>query len=115
MVLRINEAYEHDAILPYSGEESCPLGGCNKIGVQCVNVSEPLTLTPTATTGSAVVNCQGTPSVTCVTSGDGSVCTVTVTQRVCVSVPIRYGVTMTPGEPTISCAAPGAGESCETC
>lgn len=102
--MRINEAYEHETILPHAVEESCPLNGCNKIGTQCVNVASPLTLTPTATVGTPSVTCQGSPSVVCVTNADGTACTVTMTQRVCMSVAIRYGVSLSAGEPTIGCA-----------
>ena len=72
--MRISEAYEHEPILPYQAEDNCP------------------------------VACQGSPSITCVTDASGSCCTVTMTQQICVSVPIRYGVNLTAGEPTISCA-----------
>ena len=102
--MRINEAYEHDTILPYQGEESCPMGGCNKVGTQCVDVTAALTLVPTASVGTVNVACQGAPSITCVTAPDGSSCTITMTQQVCVSVPVRYGVTLSSGEPTIACA-----------
>lgn len=104
MKLRINEAYEHEPILPYQGEESCPLNCCNKVGTQCVDISEALQLTPAVTVGTATVTCQGTPGITCVTNAEGTACTVTMTQQVCVSVPVRYGVNMTSGEPTIACA-----------
>lgn len=101
--MRINEAYEHDTILPYQGEEGCPAGGCSKVGTQCVDVTAELTLTPSASVGTISVACQGAPSMTCVTAADGASCTITMTQQICVSVPIRYGVTMTSGEPTIGC------------
>lgn len=39
--MRINEAYEHEPILPYQSEESCPLNGCNKVSTQCVDVTAP--------------------------------------------------------------------------
>ena len=45
-----------------------------------------------------------------VTEADGSRCIVTMTQQICVTVPVRYGVTMTAGEPTIACA-----DSCTGC
>lgn len=108
--MRINEAYEHDPILPYQGEENCPTNSCSKIGTQCVDVAEQLTLTPSVTVGTATVTCQGAPTITCVTDAEGTTCTVTMTQQVCVSVPVRYGVTMTSAEPTISCA-----DSCIGC
>ena len=110
--MRISEAYEHDPILPYQAEEACPLNGCNKVGTQCVDVSTPLTLCPTAVVGTPTITCQGTPHITCETNAAGTSCTVTMTQQVCVSVPIRYGVTLTTGEPTIGCADNCVGCGC---
>lgn len=113
ILLRINEAYEHEPVLPYQGEESCPVGGCSKVGMQCVDVAQALTLTPTAAVGTAVVTCQGSPRVRCETAEDGATCLVTVTQRVCVTVPIRFGATVEPDDPTIACA--GASDNAENC
>ena len=113
ITLRINETYEHDSILSCSsqGEESCPIGsGCNKISAQCVDVSAPMTLMPTASIGTVNISCQGSPTVTCVTDPAGTSCAGTMTQQICVTVPVRYGVTMTAGEPTIACA-----DSCTGC
>ena len=59
------------------------MGGCNKTGTQCVDISAPLTLTPTAAVGTVTVTCQGSPSITCVTGNDGASCTVTMTQQIC--------------------------------
>ena len=103
--LRINEAYEHETLRPCQTEESsCPISGCNKVSTQCVDVTAPVILAPTATLGSPTVTCQGSPSVTCVTSSDKTHCTVTLTQQVCVSIPVCYGVTMATGDATIACA-----------
>lgn len=113
ILLRINEAYEHEPILPYQGEESCPVGGCSKVGMQCVDVAQALTLTPTATVGAAIVTCQGSPRVDCETATDGAACLVTVTQRVCVTVPIRFGATVEPNDLTIACA--GTADGAENC
>lgn len=113
ILLKINETYEHEPILPCQGETSCPVGGCSKVGMQCVDVAQPLTLIPTANVGTAVVTCQGSPRVRCETAADGGTCTVTVTQRVCVTVPIRFGATVEHDEPTIACA--GAADSAENC
>ena len=114
-VLRINEIYEHETIRPCQAEEtSCPISGCNKVSTQCVDVSAPVVLSPTATLGSPTVTCQGSPSVTCVTSTDKTHCTVTLTQQVCVSIPVCYGVTMATGDATITCAD-GAGSCNCTC
>lgn len=110
--MRINEAYEHESILPAQADESCLLNGCNKISTQCVDVTAPMTLTPTACVGTVTVSCQGTPTISCVSDPSGASVTVTLTQQVCVSVPVRYGVTMTAGDPTIACASGCTGCGC---
>lgn len=71
--MRINEAYEHEPILPYQSEESCPLNGCNKVSTQCVDVTASVILSPTAVMGSPTVTCQGNPTITCATNADGTV------------------------------------------
>lgn len=113
--MRINEVYEHEAIRPCQAEEtSCPISGCNKVSTQCVDVSAPVVLAPTATLGSPTVTCQGSPNVTCTTSSDKSYCTVTLTQQVCVSIPVCYGVSMSTGDATISCSD-NSGCACRCC
>lgn len=99
--MRINEAYEHAPILPCPGEEC---GGCNKIVTQCVDVTAPVTLTPSAQLGTVTVSCQGMPVVSCTTDPCGTTSTITVTQRVCVTIPVRYDVGISTCDPTISCA-----------
>ena len=76
--MRINEAYEHEAILPRQSEESC-LGGCNKLITQCVDISAPVTLVPAASLGTVTVSCQGNPVVNCMPDPCGTSSTITVT------------------------------------
>lgn len=101
----MSELYKKDAGPLVSSEEAtrCPLSGCAKTAIQCVQVSEPVVLTPTASVGTATTACQGSPTVSCETSPDGTHCTVTLTQKVCVTIPVQYGVTVTKGEPSIAC------------
>lgn len=110
--MRINEAYEHEAILPHQPEESGLPHACNKIVTQCVDVTAPVVLQPTASLGTVAVSCQGAPTVTCCTDSSGTCCTVTLTQQVCVTIPVRYGVSMSSGEPVISCAECGMTPPC---
>ena len=112
--MRINEAYEHEPILPCGAEDKGrQTSGCDKTIVQCVDVDAPVILTPTASIGTVVVSCQGAPCVTCTTDPAGTSCSVVMTQQVCVSIPIRYGVSLISEDPTISCAGSGsAGCSC---
>ena len=88
------------------------MNGCGRVATQCVDVNAQLLLTPTATVGTATISCQGTPRITCETNDDGTCCTVNVTQQICVSVPISYGVNMTACEPTIDCADSCVGHGC---
>ena len=105
IVLHISEAYEHEPILPYQPEDTCPINSCNKTASQCVEVSAPVRLTPTAVVGNINVACQGAPDVDCVTNGKGASCTLTITQKVCVSIPVRFGVEKEEDEdPKIACA-----------
>ena len=108
--MRINEAYEHEPILPYQSEDSCPVNGCNKVSTQCVDVTATVLLSPTAVMGTPPVTCQGSPTVTCTTNADGTMCTVTLTQKVCVSIPVCYGPTVSTCDPTISCE-----DKCPSC
>ena len=115
IVLRINEAYEHEPILPYTTEGECTneCGGCDdcgqKVGTQFVDIVASAVLTPTATIGTVAVTCQGTPVVTCTSTDDGATCILTVTQSVCVSVPVTYGVTLSDEEASITCSDGGCG------
>ena len=111
--MRINEAYEHEPILPYQSEESCPLNGCNKVSTQCVDVTASVILSPTAVMGSPTVTCQGNPTITCATNADGTMCTVTMTQKVCVSIPVRYGTTISATPPSPAQRAASAAAAAE--
>ena len=103
--MHINEAYEHEPILTYQPEDACPINSCSKTASQCVEVTAPVTLTPTAVVGSISVACQGAPDVDCVTNDGGISCTLTITQKVCVSVPVRFGVEKADDDdPKIACA-----------
>ncbi|MDY3282291.1 hypothetical protein [Dysosmobacter sp.] len=81
-----------------------PATGCSKSGTQCVDVSKKVVLMPTATVGTITTSCQGSPSVTCATNAEGTASTVTLTQRVCVSIPVTFGVTKEDGDASIMCA-----------
>ena len=74
-----------------------------------------MTLVPNASLGTVTVACQGVPVVSCVTDPCGTSSTITVTQRVCVTIPVRYDVSMSTGDPTISCADGGACGPCSPC
>ena len=101
--MRINEVFEHEPILPYQ-EDSCMPTSCDKSGTHCVDIALPLTVTPTATPGTITTTCQGTPRVSCITADDRLSCTLTIVQRVCINVPVRFSVATEASETTISCS-----------
>lgn len=110
--MRINEAYEHTAMASHGMDStpSCPVNGCDRTVVQCVDISAPVTLSPNTSIGTPTATCQGQPTVTCTTDAAGTSCEVIMTQQVCVSIPVQYKVELTPGQPAIACA----GDSCQT-
>ena len=110
--MRINEAYEHTAMASRGMDStpSCPVNGCDRTVVQCVDISAPVTLSPNTSIGTPTATCQGQPTVTCTTDAAGTSCEVIMTQQVCVSIPVRFGVALTSEEPTISCAGSGSSD-----
>ena len=100
--MRINEVYEHQPILPYQAE-NCQNAACDKMSTQCLDISLPLTVTPVAGVGTTTTACQGAPVVTCVRAPDGLTCTVTVTQRVCMTIPVRFSAVAEPTSAVIAC------------
>lgn len=103
--MHINDAYEHEPILPYIPEkDDGPGTNCRKNVEQCVDVSAKLNVSPTTNVGAAMAACQGEPRVACVTNEGGGSVTLTVTQKVRVTVPICFGVTVEPEEPRVACA-----------
>ena len=101
--MRIHEVYDHEPILTCQGG-GCPHETCGKVGTQCVDIAAVVTLTPNVTVGTVSVTCQGAPAVTCETNDNGASCTVRLVQKVCVSVPVTYGVASSEGDTSITCA-----------
>ena len=101
--MRINEVYGHEPILSCQ-TGICPPETCEKVGTQCVDIAAAVTLTPEVMVGEVTVACQGAPNVICETNGNGVSCTVRLIQQVCVSIPVRYGVDVSPCDTLIACA-----------
>ena len=82
----------------------CSDGSCLKIGSACVDVSVPVEVKPEVAIGKIETKCDGTPTIDCEECcGEG--CVIKITQRICIRVPIQYGVKTSVGEKTISCEA----------
>ncbi len=98
----MNDLYRKDAM--QCQQAACPVTGCSRSGTQCVDISAPVTLTPSAEVGTITTVCQGNPTVVCETNEEGTACTVVLTQRVCVSIPVIFNVALDTGRPSILCA-----------
>ena len=98
----MNETFEQET-------EALQVRDCDRTAIQCVNVSSAVTMEPSTSLGTVVVTCRGVPEVVCETNEEGTSCVVTMTQQLCVSMPVRYSVELTTNDSTIACAGDGAG------
>lgn len=93
---------------------TCPAVGFQKIGV-CV----PVTVTPFANAGNTITKCCGEPVVK---SGDAmcpgkknGVCTFTVSQTICVEVPVVFGAKAMVGDTFVNCMTASSRDICTNC
>ena len=92
---------------------------CPAVGYQSVSVCVPITVTPYAKTGATVTKCCGNPVVTpgrniCGGLKNGS-CFFTISQDICVAVPVDFGAIATVGDTYVACNGAGADEICADC
>lgn len=91
-----------------NGEKCCVTAS------QLVNVCVPITITPHVCVGPTSTFCCGPAIVGTTPCGGipGGTCTFTVSQLICVEVPVGFSATATPGETFVRCGPPTEGE-CE--
>lgn len=77
---------------------------CARLANQCVEVSAPLVLSPTAVLGNITTTCQGNPTVECITNEDQTLSQVRLRQKICLTIPVRYGVSIAAETPRIACS-----------
>lgn len=95
-------------------DQSCPT-----VGYQSASVCVPVTVTPFAIVGTTVTKCCGDPVVTvgrnsCGGTKNGS-CNFTITQDICVAIPVSFGATATVGDTFVNCLGASAEDICEDC
>lgn len=78
---------------------------CESVFFQTETVCVPVTVTPFATAGEATASCCGEPVISTEPSCPGSrtSCTFTITQRLCIRVPISFGAVIETGEARVQC------------
>ncbi len=92
---------------------------CEATAYQPFSVCVPVTVTPFAIPGDTTTVCCGPPTVTpgtptCPGVENGS-CTFTITQNICVAVPIEFGATPVVGNPFVQCGTASAEDICTGC
>lgn len=80
---------------------------CPATGYQSATVCVPVTIRPFAKPGKTTTYCKGNPIIkpdsdTCHGTING-VCNFTISQEVCVEVPVDFGATATVGKAVIDC------------
>lgn len=86
--------------------------GCEVIASQLINVCVPITVTPFAETGTVTTICCGDPVINgeeCVGEINGT-CEFTVSQLICVQVPVIFGANAAPGATFVQCGDATEGE-----
>lgn len=106
--------YDIKVALNSETEDTCPA-----IGYQKASVCVPVTVTPFAHTGKTVTKCCGDPVVV---SGDkpcsgkkNGVCTFTISQTICVEVPVNFGAVAAVGDTFVDCLGASAEDICTGC
>lgn len=103
-----------DTLTPPHVDETCPA-----VGFQKVSVCVPVTVTPFAHAGNTVTTCCGSPVVV---SGDtpckgkkNGVCSFTISQTICVEVPVNFGAKAVVGDTFVDCLGASANDLCTNC
>lgn len=92
---------------------------CPTVGYQSASICVPVTVSPFAKTGATFTKCCGAPvvtpgKITCDSERNGS-CVFTISQDICVAVPVEFGATATVGDAFVNCNEASAEDICTNC
>lgn len=92
---------------------------CPAVGYQSASICVPVTVTPFAQAGATTTKCCGSPVVipgreVCGGVKNGS-CFFTISQDICVAVPVEFGAVATVGDSYVSCNGASEDDICSTC
>lgn len=104
----------NNAIQTTNEEQTAPA-----VGYQSASVCVPVTVTPFANAEPTVTKCCGTPLIspgknTCVGTKNGT-CLFTISQDICISVPVSFGAVATVGDAYVTCNGASADDICTDC
>ncbi|MEG1658301.1 MAG: hypothetical protein RR288_04505 [Oscillibacter sp.] len=92
---------------------------CPAIGYQSASICVPVTVTPFAKAGATFTKCCGNPVVlpgknTCDGTKNGA-CVFTISQDICVAVPIDFGAVAAVGDTFVHCNGASTETDCGDC
>ena len=92
---------------------------CPAVGYQSASICVPVTVTPFAQADITATKCCGDPVVTpgrevCGGVKNGS-CFFTITQDICVAVPVEFGAVATVGDSYVNCSGASEQDICTDC
>jgi hypothetical protein len=92
---------------------------CPAVGYQSASICVPVTVTPFANAEATTTKCCGGPVITmgkntCGGTKNGT-CLFTISQDVCISVPVSFGATAQVGDTYVTCNGASADDICTDC
>lgn len=101
-------------INPETHDQTCPT-----VAYQMSSVCVPVTVSPFAKTGATSTKCCGEPIVTTGKNTCGGVkngqCVFTISQNICIAVPVEFGATASVGDAYIDCIDASSDDICSDC
>ena len=100
-------------------DETTNLETCPAVGYRSVSVCVPVTVTPFAQTGATRTKCCGDPVIrpgidVCSGLKNGS-CSFTISQDICVAIPVAFGATASVGDTYVGCNGVSERDICSDC
>lgn len=103
-----------NAVQPVSEDQTCPA-----VGYQSASICVPVAVTPFAHARTTITKCCGDPVVTsgrtACKGAKGGVCYFTISQDICVEVPVDFGAAADVGDPYVDCIGASASDICDGC
>lgn len=98
------------------GEPYIEEKGCEVVGTQTVDLCVPVTVKPSAVVGITKVRCCGaaviTPGTNICPGVPSADCSFTISQKLCIEVPVEFNAEVTSGETHVGCGTPSGNTTC---
>ena len=111
-----NEADFNNFDISYTSDTPDIEEGCDVVGSQTVDLCVPVTVTPSAIVGPTVVRCCGpaviTPGTNICPGTPNPDCSFTITQRLCIEVPVEFGAEAQAGQTHVNCGTASETRTC---